>query len=341
MRHGETHWNLLGRRQGHHDSPLTSRGREQAYEAANALQQVGVDAIYTSPLGRAATTASIVAAVLELPVRTVDLAREIDHGAFSGLTNAEIEACYPGVLAQRAADKYTWTFPDGESYADASRRADRLVEVLVATPSKSPLVVTHEMFARMLVRGCLTRRRTASSRGTCRTESSSTSTCRHHRSSRLGTMVESPPYPNEPPNNATARVEDRRVDGASVDHLGPSCLLSPSLHVRRAAIAPVRRRGHCTRTSAPSDDLLSARHRSDRQFGRDRGDPASPARPHGDRQIAPSGCSRPRALTVRNARVAAIEPAVQDTRRRDQRKPVSGCQGCGGSVPRLRRRRRS
>ena len=150
MRHGETHWNLLGRRQGHHDSPLTSRGREQAYEAASALQQVGVDAIYTSPLGRAATTA-IVAAVLELPVRTVDLAREIDHGAFSGLTNAEIEACYPGVLAQRAADKYTWTFPDGESYADASRRADRLVEVLVATPSKSPLVVTHEMFARMLV----------------------------------------------------------------------------------------------------------------------------------------------------------------------------------------------
>ena len=96
-------------------------------------------------------TASIVAAVLELPVRTVDLAREIDHGAFSGLTNAEIEACDPGVLAQRDADKYTWTFPDGESYADASRRADRLVAVLLATPSRSPLVVTHEMLARMLV----------------------------------------------------------------------------------------------------------------------------------------------------------------------------------------------
>ena len=114
MRHGETDWSLEGRRQGHHDSPLTSRGRAQAYEAATALQQVGVDAIYTSPLGRAAMTASIVAAVLELPVRTVDLAREIDHGAFSGLTNAEIEACDPGVLAQRDADKYTWTFPDGE-----------------------------------------------------------------------------------------------------------------------------------------------------------------------------------------------------------------------------------
>ena len=77
-------------------------------------------------------------------MRTVDLARDIDHGAFSGLTNAEIEACYPGVLAQREADKYTWTFPDGESYADASRHADRLVEVLArrrecSSPSRNGL----------------------------------------------------------------------------------------------------------------------------------------------------------------------------------------------------------
>jgi broad specificity phosphatase PhoE len=142
---------LEGRRQGHDDSLLTHLGQEQAHAAGEALRQVGVDAIYTSPLGRAATTAGIVAALLNLPVRTVDLAREIDHGAFTGLTNAEIEACYPGALAQRDADKYTWTFPDGESYADAARRASRLVDVLGVTPSDAPLIVTHEMFARMLV----------------------------------------------------------------------------------------------------------------------------------------------------------------------------------------------
>ena len=36
LRHGETEWNLANRLQGHFDSPLTERGREQA-AAQNAI----------------------------------------------------------------------------------------------------------------------------------------------------------------------------------------------------------------------------------------------------------------------------------------------------------------
>jgi len=56
-RHGQTQWNLQGRRQGRLDSPLTRTGVEQANRHAVVLQGRGIDGIFTSPLGRAVTTA--------------------------------------------------------------------------------------------------------------------------------------------------------------------------------------------------------------------------------------------------------------------------------------------
>ena len=50
-------------------------------------------------------------------------------------------------------NKYSWTFPGGESYVDASVRAADLVDVLKTWASTRPVVVTHEMFARMFALG--------------------------------------------------------------------------------------------------------------------------------------------------------------------------------------------
>jgi broad specificity phosphatase PhoE len=66
-----------------------------------------VDAIYTSPLGRARTTAEIIVAASGLAVHVVDALSEVDHGDFSGLTNAEVARRAP----DRKRDKYTWRFP--------------------------------------------------------------------------------------------------------------------------------------------------------------------------------------------------------------------------------------
>lgn len=151
MRHGETLWNVQRRRQGQLDSPLTDRGRAQVHHTAQQLRSLGIDAIYSSPLDRAIATTAIVGDSLDLPTNVVGLACEVDHGDFAGLTNDEIEARQPGALARREANKYLWTFPGGESYLDATNRARRLVAVLDASPATTPLVVTHEMFARMLV----------------------------------------------------------------------------------------------------------------------------------------------------------------------------------------------
>ncbi|WP_366871138.1 histidine phosphatase family protein [uncultured Ruegeria sp.] len=42
LRHGETDWNVQGRRQGHLDSPLTERGEFQAKKKRNAVAEANV-----------------------------------------------------------------------------------------------------------------------------------------------------------------------------------------------------------------------------------------------------------------------------------------------------------
>lgn len=151
-RHGETEWNRARRRQGQLDSPLTTAGFAQAAENASLLDGRGIDVIFASPLGRATRTASIIAEVLDRPVVVVSDLAEINHGRFAGLTNDEIRSGYPGALEARTNDKYEWRFPGGESYADADRRAGRALELIGSHHPQRPLLVSHEMIGRMLLR---------------------------------------------------------------------------------------------------------------------------------------------------------------------------------------------
>lgn len=58
VRHGQSTFNAAGRYQGRSDEPtLTAIGRSCAYQTGVALQGVKLDAIYSSPLGRAVETA--------------------------------------------------------------------------------------------------------------------------------------------------------------------------------------------------------------------------------------------------------------------------------------------
>jgi broad specificity phosphatase PhoE len=58
-RHGQTVWNTEGRRQGRPDSQLTPEGVLQVRRNAALAQCGAVDAICTSPMGRARSSAAI------------------------------------------------------------------------------------------------------------------------------------------------------------------------------------------------------------------------------------------------------------------------------------------
>jgi broad specificity phosphatase PhoE len=151
-RHGQTEWNVAGRRQGRLDSPLTPLGLEQARRNAHLLTGEGIDAIFASPLGRARRTASIIGSELGLTVQVVDDLAEIDHGLWSGLGSAEIDVRWPGQRDAREREKYTFRFPEGESYADGEVRAGRVLEEVGRSGVRRPLLVSHEMIGRMLLR---------------------------------------------------------------------------------------------------------------------------------------------------------------------------------------------
>jgi probable phosphoglycerate mutase len=154
-RHGETEWNREGRRQGQLDSPLTAIGIAQADGTARLAAEMAVDGIFTSPLGRARATATAIAACVGVAAEVVAELAEVHHGEFAGLTHAEIRKRYPGALEERAANKYSWRFPGGESYKDADARVYRALERVHQSGSHRPLLVTHEMLGLMLLRQLL------------------------------------------------------------------------------------------------------------------------------------------------------------------------------------------
>lgn len=151
-RHGQTEWNLEGRRQGRLDSPLTPEGESQVRRNAARVAREPVDALFCSPLGRARTSAAVFAAALGLPAQVVDDLGEVDHGGFSGLTRAEAAVAWPGQEQARERDKYFYRFPGGESYADADARARRALAGIARLGVRTPLLVSHEMIGRMLLK---------------------------------------------------------------------------------------------------------------------------------------------------------------------------------------------
>lgn len=148
-RHGETEWNTIGKMQGRQNSPLTDLGQSQAKKLSRVVDDYNVKRIVSSPLGRARETATIVAEDTGLPVKIDDRLREIDIGVYSGLTKDEVHDYDPEFLERREKNKWTWRWPDGESYADASERAGNFVQQ-TSTLHES-VIVAHRSLNRVLL----------------------------------------------------------------------------------------------------------------------------------------------------------------------------------------------
>lgn len=153
LRHGQSEWNAVRRWQGRAETPLTMLGRNQAVLAARAIAELGVDiaAVWSSTSSRAAQTAAIIAERLGLePARTDERLCEADAGEWQGLTPDEIEAAYPGFLADhRRPDSF-------EPYARVVERATSVLgDVVDSTPAgTAAVVVTHSGVIRSLIRSC-------------------------------------------------------------------------------------------------------------------------------------------------------------------------------------------
>lgn len=162
FRHGETVWNAEKRAQGILDSPLTETGRAQARAMGRALaqelQRAGHDpsivVVRSSPLGRVRETLALAAeeAGLSHDEQSFDdRLREMSWGEWDGLTGPEIEARWPGAMAARRLDRWTYEPPGGENYIMAATRAQAALDDIVALAKEQPVAVfAHGAIGRVL-----------------------------------------------------------------------------------------------------------------------------------------------------------------------------------------------
>jgi broad specificity phosphatase PhoE len=97
IRHGQSTANASGVWQGQMEFPLSEEGRLQARLAGKAMSGRPLDAIYSSPLGRAFETAEIIAREAGFPGQIVPMAGLMERhgGSLEGTTHAEREARNP------------------------------------------------------------------------------------------------------------------------------------------------------------------------------------------------------------------------------------------------------
>lgn len=115
VRHGETHWNVASRIQGHADSPLTAAGEAQAAAIAARLATERFDRLVSSDLGRALATARAIAARTGHAVVADARLRERNYGVAEGLTYGEIGVHYPEVFSRVRDTDPDYVVPGGES----------------------------------------------------------------------------------------------------------------------------------------------------------------------------------------------------------------------------------
>jgi broad specificity phosphatase PhoE len=161
VRHGETVWNLAGRFQGQHNSPLTTLGIKQADRIGMCLAKEIADLEariegHVSPLGRAKETAARIANFVPLTFRDEPRLMEVTLGSWDGMTHYEIDFEYPGALV--GSDAFDWYFrsPDGETFDQACER----VTSWLSSVTSPTVAISHGLTSR-LIRGIylgLTRR---------------------------------------------------------------------------------------------------------------------------------------------------------------------------------------
>lgn len=145
VRHGETEWNKLGRFQGCTDIELSDDGIQQAKLLMEKLENK-FDYIYTSPLSRAVQTATIINqdTVDRKPIIIQDL-REINFGAWEGLTSEQIKEQYPSEFQTWRTDEAKANLVGGDlSLKNASTRVtNAILNIVNEHIGKRIVIVAH------------------------------------------------------------------------------------------------------------------------------------------------------------------------------------------------------
>lgn len=153
VRHGETEWNKATRIQGQLDIALNATGQWQAAQAAAALADEPIAAVYASDLQRATATAQAIAQPHGVAVRLHTDLRERHFGDMQGLTWQTIYEQHPEVAQAWRARVPDFAPAGGETLLALQARVAGVVQQLASAHTGELIVlVAHGGILDMLYR---------------------------------------------------------------------------------------------------------------------------------------------------------------------------------------------
>jgi alpha-ribazole phosphatase/probable phosphoglycerate mutase len=149
LRHGELEGGIKYR--GCLNDALTRQGRENMDKVWLQLRSK-VHCIFSSPLSRCAKPAQAWAKEADIDICLDKRLQELSYGAWEGLTAAEIEQKFPGMLAAWRADPTHMIPPNGEPMQHFAARVYAFMDdLLQAQEDKHILIVAHSGSIRLML----------------------------------------------------------------------------------------------------------------------------------------------------------------------------------------------
>ena len=140
IRHGENDYvktgKAAGRLPGVH---LNERGKKQAQALGDALKDVPIKAIYSSPLERAVETAMPIANARKLEVQIEANLLESDIGKWQGKSYKVLRLIKAWNIVEHAPSRFR--FPEGESFPEMQTRVVSALERIVQKHKKPDEIV--------------------------------------------------------------------------------------------------------------------------------------------------------------------------------------------------------
>ena len=142
VRHGQTDWNLEHRRQGRTDIELNETGINQAHIIKQTLADIPFDICFSSPLKRAAKTATIICEK-KIPLLYDELLVERCFGK----TEGTIQANRPLASDYTFGNEYN---DNTETWESILARAKEFLDKIKDVEAENILVVSHGVFLKAL-----------------------------------------------------------------------------------------------------------------------------------------------------------------------------------------------
>jgi alpha-ribazole phosphatase len=152
IRHAET--DFAGAFCGHSDPPINQRGQLQIEQLLIELKQHRLEAVYSSDLQRAHTTAKAIVNSFAVLLRVTPNLREISFGDWENFTWKQIEQRDPE-FAQRWIDEFPrLPAPNGEKFSFFEKRVLNEFDAVVASSQNAALVTHAGVLRIILTRRC-------------------------------------------------------------------------------------------------------------------------------------------------------------------------------------------